>query len=240
MAGGFRLPRVGTAEDPLRLAVFISGSGSGLQALLDHQLALGDEARHVTSVVVSDVAGVKGLERARAAGVAAEAVPLPPLEGPESALPPRGSPDRAALLRARREAHEVAVEAALAQHEPELIVLSGYMRVLTNTFVDRWAGRLVNIHPALLPSFPGAYGITEAFTYGVKVTGCTVHFVDPGVDTGPIIAQASVPVLEGDDEGTLKARVQAAEHGLYPQVIDALAAGRVQVEGRRVRVRDSN
>jgi phosphoribosylglycinamide formyltransferase-1 len=115
-------------------------------------------------------------------------------------------------------------------------VLAGFMRVLTPAFLDAFPHRVVNIHPALLPSFPGVHGQKQALDYGVKLSGCTVHFVDAGTDTGPIIAQAAVPVLPDDDEDHLRDRILAEEHRLLPAVVRAVAAGRVTVEGRRVRV----
>ena len=225
----FRLPRVATPEAPLRLAVLISGSGTGLQALLEHQRDR-PECGHRTVVVISDDPQAQGLERAESFGIAALAVPLPPLDpgtGPEARL-------------ARRAEHEDVVEALLLAREPDLIALSGYMRLLSDELVGRWAGRLVNIHPSLLPAFPGAHAHRDALAHGAKVSGCTVHFVDAGMDSGPIIAQQAVPVHSGDTEATLEVRVQAVEHALYPRVLDALAAGRISVAGRAISGLDSN
>ena len=129
---------------------------------------------------------------------------------------------------------ERAIIAALRDAKVDLIVLAGFMRILKGEFLRAFAGRVVNIHPSLLPSFPGLEAWKQALDYGVKATGCTVHFVDQGVDSGPIIAQKTVPVLDGDTAATLHARIQAAEHELYPAAVAALARGEFEVRGRQV------
>jgi len=129
---------------------------------------------------------------------------------------------------------------ALREAEVELIALAGFMRVLKGEFLRAFEGRIVNIHPSLLPSFPGLQAWKQALDYGVKVTGCTVHFVDAGVDAGPIIAQQTVPVLENDTSETLHQRIHSAEHELYPKCLAAIARGEVQVQGRAVLVRDEH
>jgi phosphoribosylglycinamide formyltransferase-1 len=197
---------------PLAVGVLASGSGSNLQALLD-AAAEGRLAARI-AVVVVNVPGAKALDRARAAGVPAVLVPHRDY--------------------ASREAFEAAVEEALRDHGVELVVLAGFMRLLSGAFVRRWWGKLVNVHPALLPSFPGTHGARQALEAGVRITGCTVHLVDEGTDTGPVLAQAAVPVLPGDTEATLQARIQVQEHRLLPWVVDLFARGRVKLEGRKV------
>jgi phosphoribosylglycinamide formyltransferase-1 len=139
-------------------------------------------------------------------------------------------------FRGNREAFERAVEAELARHDVELVALAGFMRVLTPGFVGRWEGRMVNIHPSLLPAFPGLDTHARALATGVRLHGCTVHLVSAGVDEGPILAQAAVPVLDTDTAETLAARVLEQEHLLYPAALAALASGRVRLEGGRARV----
>jgi phosphoribosylglycinamide formyltransferase 1 len=198
---------------PARLVVLASGSGSTLQALLD---AGRDPAYGAAVVGVgSDKPQSRALQRARDAGVPAFAVALE-----------RGA-DRAAW--------NVELADAVAACEPDLVVLAGFMRILAPGFLGRFAQRVVNTHPALLPSFPGAHAVTDALAYGVKVSGVTVHLVDEGVDTGPVVAQAAVPVLDGDDEAALQARIQEVERPLYVDAVGRLARGGWTVEGRTVR-----
>ena len=210
MAEDWRLPRVGTAEDPLRLAVFISGSGSGMEALLKHQQAPG--CKHTTTVVISDKPNVSGLNKAENLGVTAVVVPLPDVS------------DKAE----RRLFHEQEIGEVLADYGAETIILSGYMRILTPSFVEQWAGRILNIHPSLLPEFPGAHAHRDAIAAGVSKSGCTVHFVDSGMDTGPIIMQREVEVYPADDEESLAEKVKKQEHILYPIVIDMLSSGEIK------------
>ncbi len=206
------LSRVGSAADPIRVAVLASGSGSNLQALLDTSVGQGVAWRVV--VVVVNVEGVKAADRARAAGV--EVVELPH----------RGLP---------REIHEAQVAAALSERQIELVVLAGYMRVLTASFVEGYPDRIINVHPALLPSFPGLHGAKQALDFGCRVAGCTVHIVDAGVDTGAILAQAAVEVMDDDDEAALQRRIQIQEHRLLPAVVGDVAAGLLERQGSRVR-----
>jgi phosphoribosylglycinamide formyltransferase-1 len=138
---------------------------------------------------------------------------------------------------ATREDFDQALLDEMRRHGVGLVVLAGFMRILTPRFLDAFPHRVVNIHPALLPAFPGVHSQKQAFDYGVRFSGCTVHFVDAGTDTGPIIAQAIVPVLQDDDEESLRLRILGEEHRLFPAVIRAIAEGRVSVEGRRVTVR---
>ena len=180
----------------MRFAVLVSGSGTNLQALLDAE-GRGALAPATIAVVVSNRPGVLALQRAAAAGKPAVCV------------------DHRAY--GSREAFEDELLAVLRAHAVEAVVLAGFMRILTPRFVGAFPQRILNTHPSLLPAFPGAHAVPEALAYGVKVTGCTVHFVDAGVDTGPIIAQACVPVLDGDDDARLHERIRAQEHALLPR-----------------------
>ena len=200
---------------PLILGVLASGRGSNLQAILDAIGAGRCPAR--VAVVVSDRKDALALERARTAGVRAVH------------LDPRAYPDRVAF--------DHAVACVLDEHSVEMVCLAGYMRVLSGEFVRRYRGRILNVHPALLPAFPGLHAQRQALEHGAKVAGVTVHFVDEGVDTGPIVLQAAVPVLEGDTEATLSARILAEEHRLYPEAVRLYAEGRLELAGRRVSVR---
>ena len=184
MSGGFVLPRTGSTDDPVRLAVLVSGGGSGLAALLRYQRT---PRCHRTTLVIADKIDAGGLQHGRDAGVTSIGVPLPmEVEKDE-----------------RRVAHERLVNAELEAADVELVVLSGYMRILTPWFVKRWKGRLINIHPSLLPDFPGAHAHRDVLAAGVSVTGCTVHLVDEGVDSGPILAQLEIEVMAGDNELSL-------------------------------------
>jgi phosphoribosylglycinamide formyltransferase 1 len=199
--------------DRLRVGVLASGRGSNLQAIIDATEARKLDA-HVV-VVVSDKADAYALERARRHGI-------PPLF-----IDPKAH--------ATRERYDAALIAALTAHQVELVCLAGYMRVLTPSFIAHFHHRVMNIHPALLPSFPGLHGQRQALTHGVKFSGCTVHFADEGVDTGPIIVQAVVPVFDDDTEESLAARILTFEHQIYPRAIQLYAEGRLKVIGRRVR-----
>lgn len=198
----------------LRLGVLVSGSGSNLQAIID-AIAAGDLDATV-AVVVSDRADAYGLERAKRAGI--EAVHV----------------DRAAYEGAG--GFNAAIRDVLLDRGVELVVMAGYMRLLGTAVLDAFPMRVLNLHPALLPSFPGAHAIDDAIEHGVKVTGVTVHFADEVFDRGPILAQRAVPVQEGDTVETLAVRIHAAEHELLPAAIQLVAAGRVSVEGRTVRI----
>ena len=220
---GFILPRTGTNESPLRLAVLISGSGSGMAALLKHQTS---GCHHQTVLVISNEPDVMGLKRAEEYNVPTIVVTPPPLNPFLEAC----GGAKAVALHARRQAHEQMILDVLEQHEIELVILSGYMRVLTPLFVREWKGRLLNIHPSLLPKYPGAHAHRDALADGATITGCTVHLVDEGVDSGPILAQQEVNIMPDDDEDSLSARVKSIEHTLYPQIIDALAAGRITLD----------
>jgi len=207
----FRLPRPATPSDPLRLAVFISGLGLGMLALLRHQEE--SDCAHTTTVVISNVVGVAGLARAQEHGVMTEVIEH------------RGQPGEDPL--SGRQAHESVIHRRLVELEIEAVILSGYMRILSPWFIERWEGRLLNIHPSLLPEFPGAHAHRDVLIAGVELTGCTVHFVDTGTDSGKIIAQREVAVHFDDTEESLSQRVKQVEHILYPQVIDAYASGNI-------------
>lgn len=197
----------------MNVGVLASGGGTNLQALLDAQSRgeLGP-ARIVT--VGCNVAGCGAMDRAQAAGV------------PGFVLDHKTFASRIDFDRA------LATE--LLARGVQLVVLAGFMRLLGEEFLAQFPAGVINIHPALLPSFPGAHAQDKALAHGVKITGCTVHFVDAGMDTGPIIAQAAVPVFDDDDDARLRARILVEEHHLFPAALRAVAEGRVRVEGRRV------
>jgi phosphoribosylglycinamide formyltransferase-1 len=203
--------------DRLRVAVLASGRGSNLGAILE--ACQGEEFPARVLVVVSDRESAAALERARAAGVDA------------IFLDPKAHGDRAAYDRA--------LTATLERYRPGLVCLAGFMRLLSPAFVSAWSGRLLNVHPSLLPAFPGLHPHRQALAYGVKVSGATVHFVDDGVDTGPVILQASVSVRPDDSEDSLSARILAEEHRLYPEAIRLFAEGRLVVDGRRVFMKET-
>ncbi len=232
MFGDYVLPRAANPSTPLRLGVLISGSGSGLEALLRHQKNLGKTGKcsHLTVVVISDKAGVKGLERAAEHGVEAICLPLPPPSEFDSAAE-------------RRRAHENELSIILDEHGVELVVCSGYMRILTEEFLTSRLGRVVNIHPSPWGEsgalFPGAHGIRDTLSSGSEVAGASVHFVSAGVDDGPLIASVTTPIDAGESEEALGERVRhEIEHILYPVVIDALAEGRVVEEEGRFTIKD--
>ncbi|WP_307140180.1 phosphoribosylglycinamide formyltransferase [Pseudoroseomonas cervicalis] len=198
-----------------RTAILISGRGSNMAALLDAAADAGYPAEIV--LVLSNRADAGGLARAAAAGIPTAVVESRPF-----------GRDRAAF--------EAAMEQVLAAHGVELIALAGFMRVLTEGFTTRWEGRMLNIHPSLLPAFPGLDTHARALAAGVRLHGCTVHLVTPGVDEGPILAQAAVPVLPGDDEASLAARVLQQEHLLYPAALAWVATGQARLVEGRVRL----
>jgi len=204
---------------PARLAVGVlaSGRGSNLQALLDASAAPNYPARVV--VVISDRETAPALDRARAAGV--EALWVNPKDF------------------ADRPAYDAALVRELQGRGVGLVCQAGWMRILSSAYVDAFAGRALNIHPSLLPAFPGLHPHRQALEHGVKVSGATVHFVEEGVDTGPIVVQAAVAVEPGDTEATLAARILAEEHRLYPLAVRLFAEGRLEIVGRRVIVKEA-
>ncbi|MEK7476357.1 MAG: phosphoribosylglycinamide formyltransferase [Candidatus Coatesbacteria bacterium] len=198
-----------------RIGVLASGRGSNFRALCE-------AGRHgvlgsgTFAVLVSDRADAGALATAREFGVEA------------LAILPRTFPSR--------EAHESAVADALAARRVDLVCLAGYMRLLTAGFLLRFPRRVLNVHPALLPSFPGLHGQRQALEYGARITGATVHFVDEGCDTGPVILQAAVAVEDGDTEESLSARILEEEHRIYPEAVRLFCAGRLKIDGRRVHI----
>lgn len=202
------------------LGVLVSGRGSNLQSILDAVASRTLDAR--VAVVISNVDKVAALDRAHKAGVEALVIDHRLFEN--------------------RQAFDAAVVSVLRSRGVDLVVLAGFMRLVTDALLDAFPMRIVNVHPALLPAFPGVNGAKQALDYGVRAAGCTVHFVDRGTDSGPIIAQAAVPVLDGDTESTLSERILAREHELLPRVLQWIAEGRVAVDppavpGGRARVR---
>lgn len=201
---------------PLRIAVLASGRGSNLQAVID-----AIEAGRVDATIVAVISNKKdslALERARKHGLADVFVDPKPFAG---------RPDS-------REAYDHALLDVLRRHEVELVLLAGYMKIVTGVLIDVYANRMMNIHPSLLPAFPGLDVQKKAIDWGCKLAGCTVHFVTEGVDEGPIILQAAVPVLDGDTPDALAARILEQEHRIYPRAVELFAEGRLRVEGRRV------
>ena len=197
-----------------KLGVLCSGRGTDLQSIID---AIGrGEVNAEIAVVLADKPEAFALERAKKAGIKAVCVNRKQYDG--------------------REPFEKALIEKLEAAGVTLVVLAGFMRILTPYFVGHFAGRIMNIHPALLPSFPGAHAHRDVLAYGVKVSGCTVHFVDEGTDSGPIIMQAAVPVLDDDTEETLGARVLKEEHRIYPECIRLYCEGKLKVEGRKVTI----
>ncbi|MGZ6227647.1 MAG: phosphoribosylglycinamide formyltransferase [Candidatus Binataceae bacterium] len=201
---------------PVKLGVLISGTGTNLQAIID--AIERRELRAEIRVVISNRAGVQGLERAQ-----------------RHAIPTRVIEHR---RYASREAFDRALAEALAEHGVELVVCAGFMRLLSPLMLTAFADRVMNIHPALLPAFPGVHAQKAALEHGVQFTGCTVFFVREGVDDGPIIVQAVVPVMPNDDEESLSERIRAQEHRIYPWAIQLYQEGRLTIEGRTVRIAD--
>lgn len=198
----------------LKLGALASGGGTNLRAIIDACSAGTLDAE--IAVVITNNPEAGALERARKAGIATLCIDHRRFDS--------------------REAFDQAVVCALKDAGVELVVLAGFMRLISDTFLDAYPHRIMNIHPALLPAFPGLHVQRKALEYGAKFSGCTVHFVDRGVDTGPIIIQAVVPVLQKDTEETLSARILAQEHQIYPRAIQLYAEGRIRVEGRLVRI----
>lgn len=198
----------------MRLGVLASGSGSNLQAILDACASKAIPAQ--VAVVVCNVDGARALQRAEAAGVPA-------------VLLAHGQ-------FASRDAYDAELVALLRRHHVEQVCLAGFMRLITPVLLSAFQNKILNIHPSLLPAYPGLHAARQALQAGARVSGCTVHIVDEGTDTGPIVLQAAVPVLDGDTEETLAARILALEHRCYPRAIALLAQGRLQLDGRRVRL----
>lgn len=202
--------------EKLKIGVLASGSGSNLQAIID-EAAYGQIPVEVV-MVISDKPDAYALSRAEKAGIVTGVVL--PTDYPS------------------REAYDEQVVKLLKLAGAEAVALAGYLRIVTPVLLNAFPQRVLNIHPALLPSFPGLHGQRQAFEYGVKVAGCTVHFVDEGLDSGPIILQAPVPVLDTDDEETLTARILEQEHIIFPLALKLLAEGKLTIDGRRVIIAD--
>jgi len=199
------------------IAVLVSGRGSNLQSIIDN-IENGTIPHASVKVVISDVDGTYALERAQQHGI--EAVFVDPNKYENKA------------------GFENEILRIIAQHDVRLVLLAGYMRVVSPTLLTPYKGRMINIHPALLPSFPGLHGQQQAFDHGVKVSGCTVHFVDEGVDTGPIIIQRCVTVLEDDTAEILADRILEQEHKIFPEAVRLFVQGKLSIEGRKVRITD--
>ena len=202
----------------MKIAVLASGSGTNLQALID-QLHQDENSRVEIAVVISDRRKAYALTRAKEAGISTHIVRV------------RDFPDR--------DAFDAEISKILDRCGVELIVLAGFMKLFQPAFVRKYRNRIINIHPSLLPAFPGAHSVPDTLAYGAKISGVTVFFIDEGIDTGPIIAQASVPVFDNDDEESLFKRIHIEEHKLYPQVVRWYAAGKLEVVGRKVLVKES-
>lgn len=202
----------------VRIGVLVSGRGSNLQAIIEN-IEKGRLSAEI-AVVISDQADAYALERSRKHGI------------PAIHISARGYRDK-------REEYDALLVQELRKHNAELVVLAGFMRIITKTLIQAYPNRIMNIHPALLPSFPGLHVQKAALEYGVKFSGCTVHFVDEGMDTGPIIIQAVVTVLDNDTEDTISERILKQEHKIYSRAIQLYAEGRLRVEGRRVFVADA-
>jgi len=198
----------------MRIGVLASGTGSNLQAILDGCASRSIPAE--VAVVICNIPGAKALQRAEAARVPAVLLP-------HQKFPNRDEFDRELVL-------------TLQKHRVDLLCLAGFMRLIGPVLLQAFHNRILNIHPSLLPAFPGLYAVRQALAAGARVAGCTVHVVDAGTDTGPILIQAAVPVLDSDNEETLAARILVQEHRCYLRAIALWAEGRVQIEGRRVRI----
>ncbi|MCC4765456.1 phosphoribosylglycinamide formyltransferase [Methanosarcina sp. DH1] len=196
----------------VKIAVLVSGRGSNLQAVMD-SIDKGYIKNATINVVISNKANAYALERARNHGI--NAVFLDPGEY-------------------GRDEYDKAILNVLSQYDTDLLLLAGYFRILGNEIIKAYSNRIMNIHPSLLPAFKGLHAQKQAFEYGVKVAGCTVHFVDEGLDSGPIILQKCVPVLTGDTEETLTARILEQEHVIYPEAVRLFTEGKLKIEGRNV------
>ena len=199
----------------INIAVLVSGRGSNLQAIIDN-IENGNIPNASVSLVISDIKDAYAMERAKNHGI--DAIFVDPASYPEKA------------------GFESEILHFLKEYNIGLVLLAGYMRVVGPTLLDQFKSRMINIHPALLPSFPGLHGQRQAFDQGVKVSGCTVHFVDEGVDTGPIIIQKCVPVLEDDTPETLASRILEKEHKIFPEAVRLFVRGKLNIEGHKVKI----
>ena len=199
----------------MNLGVLISGRGSNLQAIID--AAEKGEIHSQVAVVISNDPEAYGLERAKKHNI------------PAVVIDNRKFKDK--------NTYELEIIKVLEQHNVDLVCLAGYMRIVGPVLLERYQGKMINIHPSLLPAFPGLHAQKQALDHGVLITGCTVHFVDTGCDTGPIIIQSAVPIHENDDEETLSERILQQEHIIYPQAIRLIADGKLKIEGRKVKLK---
>ena len=204
-------------ESRMRIGVLASGRGSNLQAIIDAIEKRTLDA--ILAVVISNKAEAPALERARSYGT------------PAVFLDPKTTADR--------EAYDRIILEQLRRYDVELVALAGYMKIVTSVLIEAYANRIMNIHPSLLPAFPGLAAQKQALDWGVKVSGCTVHFVTEGVDAGPIIRQMALPILEEDTEETLAGRILLEEHRIYPQALQLFAEKRLTIEGRKVRIHEN-
>jgi phosphoribosylglycinamide formyltransferase-1 len=202
--------------DLLKLGVLISGNGSNLQSIIDH-IEKGS-LKAIIKIVISNNPDAYGAIRAKKHGI-----PVVILKHTDFK---------------NKEDFDLELIKILKSNQVDLVILAGFMRILTPAFLKAFSHKIMNIHPALLPSFPGIHGQKQAVEYGVKISGCTVHFVDEGVDTGPIIIQSAVQVLDDDTEETLAARILKKEHMIYPQAIQLFADGKIEIKGRKVRIKN--
>jgi phosphoribosylglycinamide formyltransferase-1 len=202
--------------DLLRLGVLISGSGSNLQSIIDN-IEKGS-LKATIKIVISNNPDAFGITRAKKHGI-----PFVVLKNGDFKS---------------KEDFDSELIKVLKESNVDLVILAGFMRIISPAFLKAFPQKVLNIHPALLPSFPGLHGQKQAFDYGVKFSGCTVHFVDEGVDTGPIIIQSVVPVIDDDTEETLAARILKEEHKIYPQAIQFFADGKIEIQGRKVRIKN--
>ena len=200
----------------MKIAVLVSGSGTNLQTLIE-QLHQDETSDIEIAVVISDSRKAYALTRAKRASIPTHVVKTQDYKN--------------------RVDFDTEISNLIERYAVDLVVLAGFMKLLQPPFVQKYQNRIINVHPALLPAFPGVHPVADTLAYGVKIAGVTVHFVDKGVDSGPIIAQAAVPVLDTDDEASLHNRIQVEEHKLYPKVIKWYAQGRLKVEGRKVIVK---
>lgn len=204
----------------MKLAILVSGRGSNMKAILDNKRA--GRLKNVEPVIcVSNIADAPALKIAEEYGLEALYIDPKPYKG-------------------KRGEYDKLIASELKKRGVDFIALAGFMRIITKGLIQEFPHRIINIHPALLPSFPGLHGQKQALDYGVKISGCTVHFVDEGVDTGPVIIQAAVPVLDSDTEDTLSARILKFEHRLYSDALELVSDGKVKIEGRRVFINDDN
>jgi phosphoribosylglycinamide formyltransferase-1 len=206
--------RVKYMADLLKLGILISGNGSNLQSIIDH-IEKGS-LKAIIKIVISNNPDAYGLTRAKKHGI-----PIVVLKNGDFK---------------NKEDFDLELINILKNNSVDLVILAGFMRIITSTILNAFPQKIMNIHPALLPSFPGIHGQKQALEYGVKLSGCTVHFVDEGVDTGPIIIQSAVQVFDDDTEETLAARILKEEHWIYPRAIQLFSEGKIEIKGRKVRI----